>query len=156
MCIRDSTGAFQSSFPSYRQRFSFASLGSANQPATSSSASLGSGNQAATSSCASLGSANQPASSDPPYRSDAELFSLDEDGKVRAIVRPDGEDADEADLAHDADAWATHFGWDAFNNHCTNHEHSCTDTCVKYVKKKLEAKKTLRSRTSSFVEEASR
>ena len=125
------TGAFQSSFPSYRQRFSFASLGSANQPATSSSASLG--------------SANQPASSDPPYRSDKELFSLEEDGKVRAIVCPDGKDADEEDLAHDADAWAAHFALDAFNNHCTNHEHSCTETCVKYVKKKLEATKSLRS-----------
>jgi len=125
------TGAFQSSFPSYRQRFSFASLGSAPQPATYSSASLG--------------SATQPASSEPPYRSDAELFSLDEDGKVRAIIRPDGKDADEGDLARDADAWAAHFGWDAFNNHCTNHEHSCTETCVKYVKKKLEAKQSLRS-----------
>ena len=96
------TGAFQSSFPSYRQRFSFASLGSAPQPATYSSASLG--------------SATQPASSEPPYRSDAELFSLDEDGKVRAIMLPDGKDADEGDLARDADAWAAHFGWDAFNN----------------------------------------
>ena len=111
------TGAFQSSFPSYRQRFSFASLGCATQPAVA----------------------------DPPYRRDAELFSLDEEGKVQAIVRPDGKKADEDDLARDAAAWGAHFGWDAFNNHCTNHEHNCTETCVKYVKQKLEAKTSLRA-----------
>ena len=71
------TGAFQSSFPSYRQRFSFASLGCATQPAVA----------------------------DPPYRRDAELFSLDEEGKVQAIVRPDGKKADEDDLARDAATW---------------------------------------------------
>ena len=78
-------------------------------------------------------------------RCHAELFSLDEAGKLCAIVCPDGKDANEEDLAHDADAWAAHIGWDAFNNHCTNHEHSCTETCVKYVKQKFEAKQSLRS-----------
>ena len=36
---------------------------------------------------------------------------------------------------------------DIFHNHCTNHEHDCTETCIKYVKKKLEAKQRLRSST---------
>jgi hypothetical protein len=111
------TGAYQASFPSYRQRFSFATLGNATQPAIE----------------------------DPPYRSDVELFSLDESGRVQAALRPDGSDANEDDLACDASAWAAQFGRDAFNNHCTNHEHNCTETCVKYVKKKLEAKLSMRS-----------
>ena len=38
-----------------------------------------------------------------------------------------------------------HFANDSFNNQCTNHEHDCTETCIKYAKKKLEAKETLRS-----------
>ncbi len=32
-----------------------------------------------------------------------------------------------------------------FNNHCANHEHDCTESCIKYAKKKLEAKQSLRS-----------
>ena len=40
-------------------------------------------------------------------------------------------------------AWAAPFGHDAFHNHCSNHEHNCTSTCVKYVKKKLEAQQSL-------------
>ena len=49
------------------------------------------------------------------------------------------------DLQADATAWAIHFGHDAFHNQCTNHEHCCTETCVKYVKQKQEAKMSLRS-----------
>ena len=41
---------------------------------------------------------------------------------------------------------------DVFHNHCTNHEHDCTETCIKYVKKKLEAKQRLRSSTCTKVE----
>jgi len=111
------TGAFQSTFPWYRQRFAFASLGGATQPTVGYL----------------------------PYRSDAELFSLGEDGKVLAVLKPDGTDADQEALEKDAVAWASHFGYDSFNNHCTNHEHNCTETCVKYVKQKLEAKLSLRS-----------
>ena len=80
-----------------------------------------------------------------PYRSDAELFSLDENGKVLAVLKPDGTKANQEDLESDAAAWASHFGYDSFTNHCTNHEHNCTETCVKYVKQKLEAKLSLRS-----------
>ena len=111
------TGAFQSTFPWYRQRFAFASLGGATQPTAGYL----------------------------PYRSDAKLFSIDEDGKVLAVLKPDGTDANQEDLESDAAAWASHFGHDSFNNHCTNHEHNCTETCVKYVKQKLEAKLSLRS-----------
>ena len=110
------TGAFQSTFPWYRQRFAFAKLGSATQPTAG----------------------------DVPYRSDAQLFSLDENGKVLAVLRPDGTEATEEDLDIDAAAWASHCGRDVFNNHCANHEHNCTETCVKYVKQKLEAKLSLR------------
>ena len=111
------TGALQSTFPLYRQRFSFGILGSAIQPAAG----------------------------DPPYRSDADLFSIGEDGEVRATLMPDGTEASQEAIESDAAAWASHFGWDSFNNHCTNHEHNCTETCVKYVKQKLEAKLSLRS-----------
>merc|ERR1712222_264628 len=45
----------------------------------------------------------------------------------------------------DAEAWAAAFSHDFFCNICSNHEHDCTETCVKYVKKKLEAKESLRS-----------
>jgi hypothetical protein len=111
------TGALQSTFPWYRQRFTFARLGSASQPTTG----------------------------DEPYRSDADLFSLDDDGKVVAIHMPDGTEASQEAIESDAGAWASHYGRDSFNNHCTNHEHNCTETCVKYVKQKLEAKLSLRS-----------
>ena len=111
------TGALQSTFPWYRQRFTFGSLGSAIQPTTG----------------------------HLPYRSDAELFSLDDDGKVLATRLPDGTEASQQDIERDTAAWASHFGRDSFNNHCANHEHNCTETCVKYVKQKLEAKLSLRS-----------
>ena len=42
-------------------------------------------------------------------------------------------------------AWAAALCHDFFCNICSNHEHDCTETCVKYVKKKLEAKESLRS-----------
>ena len=111
------TGALQSTFPWYRQSFSFATLGSATQPTIG----------------------------DVPYRSDAELFSFDDEGKVVATPLPDGTEASPEDVEHDAAAWASHFGRDCFDNHCTNHEHNCSETCVKDVKQKQEAKLSLRS-----------
>ena len=111
------TGAFQSTFPVYRQRFSFASLGSAIQPTAG----------------------------DLPYRSDAKMFTVDEAGQINGILMPDGTEADQDAIDADAAAWATHFARDTFNNHCSNHEHNCIETCVKYVKKKQEAKLSLRS-----------
>ena len=47
--------------------------------------------------------------------------------------------ASDVDLKADAARWAAHFALDVFNNHVSNHEHDCTETCVKYVKQKLEA-----------------
>ena len=58
---------------------------------------------------------------------------------------PHGTVSSEADIVADAKQWATHFAQDVVNNHCTNHEHDCTETCAKYVKKKLEAKESLGS-----------
>ena len=47
------------------------------------------------------------------------------------------------DLAGDAASWAKHFAHDVRNNHCSNHDHDCKETCVKYVNKKLKAKESL-------------
>ena len=64
------TGALQSTFPCYRQSFSFATLGGATQPTIG----------------------------DVPYRSDADLFSLDDEGKVVATLLPDGTEASKEEL----------------------------------------------------------
>ena len=40
---------------------------------------------------------------------------------------------------------AAHFAQHVFNSHGANHEHDCTETCIKYVKKKFEAEQSLRS-----------
>ena len=74
-----------------------------------------------------------------------EVFERDSTGKVVAALKPDGTQATEADMHDDARAWADNFGMDAFNNHCVNHEHDCTETCIKYAKKRLKAKQNLRS-----------
>ena len=58
---------------------------------------------------------------------------------------PNGTQSTSKDKLEDADAWKREFAHDVFNNNCSNHEHDCTETCVKYVKKKLEAKQSLRS-----------
>ena len=80
-----------------------------------------------------------------PYRSDANLFIFDDERKIVATLLPDGTEASQEDIESDAATWAAHFARDSFNNHCTNHEHNCTETCVKYVKQKQEAKLSLRS-----------
>ena len=106
------TGAFQATFPWYRQRSSFGRLGEA---------------------------------SEEPRCSVADVFEVNETGQVMAALNPDGTQCTSEDVLKDAKAWAAHFGHDAFYNHCSNHEHDCTSTCVKYVKKKLEAKQSLRT-----------
>ena len=116
------TGTFQSTFPSYRQRSSFGRLGGAPQPAYP---------------------AGQLDTAAP--RSNAELFTVGEGGVVEAAHKPDGSAATGMDKAADAQARAASFSQDFFCNQCSNHEHDCTETCVKYVKKKLEAKESLRS-----------
>ena len=51
-----------------------------------------------------------------------------------AHLLPDGTQSTSEDKLEDARAWTTAFARDVFNNHCTNHEHDCTETCIKYVK----------------------
>ena len=87
----------------------------------------------------------QPTAGDLPYRNDAQLFTVDEAGRINGFLMPDGTEANRDAVDADAVAWATHFARDTFNNHCSNHEHNCIETCVKYVKKKQEAKLSLRS-----------
>ena len=70
---------------------------------------------------------------------------MDEEGQIVDVLLPDGATSSKADITADAKQWASHFAQDVFNNHCTNHEHDCTDTCIKYAKKQLEAKQSLRS-----------
>ena len=115
------TSAFQCIYPWFRLRTSFHRLGCASQPTECDDA------------------------QELSERSFADVFDLDEVGRVTAVLKPDGEESTTDDLHADARLWASHFGHDTFNNHCTNHEHDCTETCVKYVKKKLEAKQSLRS-----------
>ena len=78
-------------------------------------------------------------------RKNADVLKVDESGQVVPILLPDGSESASPDLEKDAKHWAYHYGKHVFDNHCTNHEHDCTETCVKYVKKKLEAKQSLRS-----------
>eukprot|EP00812_Abedinium_dasypus_P007843 NODE_1_length_8589_cov_4.556480.p1 GENE.NODE_1_length_8589_cov_4.556480~~NODE_1_length_8589_cov_4.556480.p1 ORF type:complete len:2586 (+),score=446.46 NODE_1_length_8589_cov_4.556480:571-8328(+) len=120
------TGAFQSTFPVYRQMHSFGLINDAAQ----------------------LTAVPEPEPSAPHgvrRPGLAHLFSLGEEGEIHGVLNPDGSAASEEDLHADARRWAENFAQDAFNNHCNNHEHDCTETCIKYAKKQLEAKQSLRS-----------
>ena len=114
--------ACQATFPCYRQRSSFGRLGDVHQ----------------------LTEWDGQASEEPRCKV-ADVFEVDETGQVIATLNPDSTQCTSEDLQKDARAWAAHFGPDAFHNHCSNHEHDCTSTCVKYVKKKLEAQQSLRA-----------
>ena len=116
------TGAFQATFPLYRQRSSFCTIGDVTQL-----------------------SGNDCDAVEAPLRSNTSVLQIDELGEVIGHLLPNGEQSSPADKLMDANAWKVHFAHDAFNNQCSNHEHSCTDTCVKYVKEKLKAKQSLRS-----------
>ena len=113
------TGAFQATFPAHRQRTHFGQLGDVSQ-LTSSEPCVAS-------------------------RRLQDIFIMDEEGRIVGVLLPNGTPSSPADIASDAKQWAAHYAQDVFNNHCTNHNHDCTETCVKYVKKKLEAKQSLRS-----------
>lgn len=115
------TGAFQATFPAYRQRSSFGRLGDASQLTAGAS------------------DASQQAASA------RDLFTWDPHGQILEILTAQGAPASPEELQADAQRWAAHFALDVFHNHCSNHEHDCTDTCIKYVKKKLLAKQSLRS-----------
>ena len=60
---------------------------------------------------------------------------MEEDGRISGILDHSRTECTKEDLESDAKLWATHFSYDARNNHCSNHEHDCKETCVKYVKK---------------------
>ena len=113
------TGAIQATFPAYRQRSYFGDLGDVTQLAATT----------------------------PRFttRRLEDMYTLDEEGKIVDVLLPDGTASSEVDRVNDARQWAHHYGQDVFNNHCLNHEHDCKATCVKYVKKRLEAKTSLRS-----------
>ena len=113
------TGAFQSSFPDYRQMCHFGKLSDASLPAAS-DARLS-------------------------FRRLEDIFITNEEGQIQELLLPNGTESSPEAIAADAKQWAAHFAQDVFNNHCSNHEHDCTETCIKYVKKKLEAKQSLRS-----------
>ena len=117
------TGAFQSTFPRYRQMPSFGRIGDASQ---------------LTSPDASTQDAVQT-------RRLRDIYRLDECGQIVEILMADGTVASDAELTADAKQWAAHFAQDSFNNHCTNNAHDCTETCIKYAKKKLQAKQSLLS-----------
>ena len=112
------TGAIQASFPAYRQRPHFGDIGNVTQLAESAARSV--------------------------TRRLEDMYTLDEEGKILDVLLPDGTPSTDADRVNDARQWARHYGQDVFNNHCLNHEHDCKATCVKYVKKRLEAKNSLR------------
>ena len=118
------TGAFPSVFPPYRQMTSFGALGDAVQLS---------------------GDCWDPADISVRQRRLQDLFRLNEDGTIASVVKSDGIEASNEDISADAHAWAVNFANDSFNNHCCNHEHDCTETCIKYAKKQLEAKQSLRS-----------
>ncbi|MCP4204061.1 MAG: hypothetical protein GY769_19275, partial [bacterium] len=121
------TGAFQSIFPAYRQRSSFGLLAAwQSQPTLDIIA----------------GAADTASSKTCLPRRLKDLFTLDEHGQIVEILKADGTVSSETDREADAKQWAAHFADDVFNNHCVNHEHDCTETCIKYAKKRLEAKQS--------------
>ena len=112
------TGALQSSFPRYRQRASF---------------------------CSSF-SAPEPDGSAVPSVSLHHVFEVDEDGNVSHAKGPNGEKATEEEIREDAKEWAKAFVKDVYGNMNVNHEHACVETCIKYEKKKQDAKESLRKK----------
>ena len=51
---------------------------------------------------------------------------------------PDGTEASKTDIEQDAKAWAKAFARDSRSCMVQNHDHDCTDTCVKYAAKQSE------------------
>ena len=93
------TGAFQSTFPPYRQRSSFGSL------------------------------ETLPPGVPPTHfvLSAQEVFTVNKRGEIVGIARPDGNQSTRKCFERDAAAWASHFARDVFYNHCSSHEHDCKE-----------------------------
>ena len=65
-----------------------------------------------------------------------EEYEMTMDGEITNFCMPDGSVATAADVAADRQAWETSFARDQRANFIQNHDHDCTETCVKYRKKK--------------------
>ena len=59
----------------------------------------------------------------------------EEDGRISGFRMPDGKEATAEDLERDAKEWAREFARGARSGMIQNHNHDCTDTCVKYANK---------------------
>ena len=78
----------------------------------------------------------------------------DEDGKVEGLRLPNGTEATAADVEQDAKMWARAFARDARSCFLQNHDHDCTDTCVKYAAKQSQQKadgETAKPKASSWI-----
>ena len=68
-----------------------------------------------------------------------EPWITDETGQISSFRLPNGDEASAEDLDQDAQRWARAFARDARSCHSQNHDHDCTDTCVKYAAKQGKA-----------------
>ena len=62
-------------------------------------------------------------------------FICDAKGEVTGFKTPAGSMATEQEIAADALEWSKSFACDARSCHAVNHDHDCTETCVKKAKK---------------------
>jgi hypothetical protein len=69
-------------------------------------------------------------------------YVVDPSGGVTAFRMPDGEQATPEQIQDDCIAWSTSFARDQRANFIQNHDHDCTNTCVKYEKKKKKGNAT--------------
>jgi len=69
----------------------------------------------------------------------AEPWIADETGQISNFRLPDGNEASADDVEQDARIWARAFARDTRSCHTQNHDHDCTDTCVKYATKQGKA-----------------
>ena len=63
----------------------------------------------------------------------------EEGGQISRFRLPGGREASPEDVRQDACAWARAYVRDARSGMVQNHDHDCTDTCVKYANKNSKA-----------------
>ena len=63
-------------------------------------------------------------------------YVVDPHGEVTGFCMPDKEPASAEQIKNDCEVWKTSFARDQRASFIQNHDHDCTATCVKYVKKK--------------------
>ncbi len=71
--------------------------------------------------------------------SHTEPWIEDEKGEISGFRLPHGSEASAEEVEQDARSWARAFARDARSCHAQNHDHDCTDTCVKYAAKQGKA-----------------